>query len=189
MLALRKKHWAVCSGPANIYLWCWETFITYPRGLLMALLCDISCAYPYLHWNVRVANSSSQKWGNAKTHEILPHLLMLGVMLSFTAYTSTNALISSSYANCFKKPKSLVCNLKWDPDALIILGEKKKKALSGNFFCVTWHVSKLNLHIKINLMSSLFWTYSQMSCLSSVEFKCFVTKLYKTYFKKNSNSN
>jgi len=51
---------------------------------------------------------------------------MLGVMLSFTAYTSTKELISSSYANCFKKPKSLVCNLKWDPDALIILGEKRR---------------------------------------------------------------
>jgi len=67
-----------------------------------------------------------QKQGNAKTHAFPPHLLMLGVMLSFTAYTSTKELISSSYANCFKKPKSLVCNLKWDPDALIILGEKRR---------------------------------------------------------------
>jgi len=61
--------------------------------------------------------------------------LMLRVMLSFTAYTSTKALISSSYANCFKKLKSLLCNLKWDPDALII-SRGKKKALSGNCFSV-----------------------------------------------------
>lgn len=35
-------------GSVSVYLWCWETHIAYPRGLLLVSLCDIRWAYALL---------------------------------------------------------------------------------------------------------------------------------------------
>lgn len=128
LLALLRvtEHYAEYLGSVNIYLRCWETCIAYPRGLLLVLLHDFRCVYTLLTLKCLSSQSKLSKVRKCQNSRSSPSPLSCLGSCCFTAYTSTKALISSSYANCFKKLKSLVCNLKWDPDALITSREKKK---------------------------------------------------------------
>lgn len=139
LLALLRvtEHYTEYLGSVNVHLQCWETCIAYPGGLLLVLLHDFCCVYTLLtlkHLSSQSKLSKVRKCQNScSSHSPLS---CLG-SCCFTAYTSSKALISSSYANCFKKLKSLVCNLKLDPDALITSREEKK-ALSGNWIFVLY---------------------------------------------------
>lgn len=129
------KHYSVYLDYVNIHLQCWETCTDYPRGLLLVLLRDFRYVYTLLTLKCLSSQSKLSKVRKCQNSRCSHSPLSCLGSCCFTAYTSTKALISSSYANCFKKLKSLVCNLKWDPDALITSREEKK-TLSGNWIFV-----------------------------------------------------